>query len=135
MENCVFCKIISGEISCHKVFENEKVFAFLDISPTTYGHTLIVPKKHCVDLLTADIETLTALMAAAQKIGAAAQKSLSCGGFNIIQNNGAAAGQVVGHLHFHIIPRKNDDGLRHWLGGKYGDGEAAVIAEKIVSAF
>jgi histidine triad (HIT) family protein len=131
---CIFCKIIAGEIPCDKVYEDDDVLAFLDINPTKPGHTLVVPKKHFLDLLDVDIETLKKIMAAAQKIGAAIKRGLNCGAFNIIQNNGAAAGQIVPHLHFHIIPRDEGDGLIHWPGKSYAAGAAAETARKIVGA-
>lgn len=129
--DCLFCKIINGEIPCHKVYEDADVFAFLDINPTSSGHTLVVPKKHCSGLLDVDNEILSKIMAAAQKIAVAIQKALGSGAFNLIQNNGAAAGQIIEHLHFHIIPRSEGDGLKHWPGKPYVGDEAMNIAKKI----
>ncbi|MFH0814846.1 MAG: HIT family protein [Candidatus Falkowbacteria bacterium] len=124
--DCLFCKIIKGEIPCHKIYEDADVFAFLDINPVSQGHTLVLPKKHFKGLLDSDAETLSKIMAAAQKIARAIGKA-----FNLIQNNGAAAGQVIDHLHFHIIPRNESDGLKHWPGKPYIGEEAINIAKKI----
>ncbi|MBI5254397.1 HIT family protein [Candidatus Falkowbacteria bacterium] len=128
---CLFCEIINGKIPCYKVYEDADVFAFLDINPTMPGHTLVLPKKHCSGLLDVDVETLSKIMTAAQKITAAIQKALGSSGFNIIQNNGVPAGQVIEHLHFHIIPRNESDGLKHWPGKPYSGDMAADIANKI----
>lgn len=128
MENhCIFCKIIAKEIPSPIVYENDDVIAFLDIHPVNPGHTLVVPKKHSEDILETDIETLTKMVNVVQKIGAVQKKELFSDGFNIIQNNGAAAGQVIPHIHWHVIPRKNGDGFEHWRGVDYKEGEAEKI--------
>ena len=103
--NCVFCAIAAGEIPSFKVYEDELVLAYLDINPFTRGHTLVIPKAHSANLLETDEATLAAVIARVRKVAAHLKAALPCDGFNILQNNGAAAGQTVMHLHFHIVPR------------------------------
>lgn len=131
MTDCLFCKIIRGEIPCEKVYEDGEVFAFLDIRPVNPGHTLVVPKKHVADLMVSDDATLGAVMSAARKLSAAALRATGAQGINIEVNNGVAAGQVIFHLHLHIIPRFEGDGFKHWPGKEYAAGEANAMAEKI----
>jgi len=103
--DCVFCAIASGEIPSFKVYEDDLVLAYLDINPFTKGHTLVIPKEHVTGLLDADEALLAAVIARVKKVAAHLKQALPCDGFNILQNNGAAAGQTVMHLHFHIVPR------------------------------
>lgn len=103
--DCIFCAIAAGEIPCFKVYEDEVVLAYLDINPFTQGHTLVIPKTHSQGLLDTDEATLAAVIARVKKIAAHLKTALPCDGFNILQNNGEAAGQTVKHLHFHIVPR------------------------------
>lgn len=134
MTDCIFCKIISGQIPCHKVYETDNAIALLDISPSSKGHALVVPKAHAKDLLDMAPEQISAVFQAAQKVGKAVMKSTGSHGFNIVMNNGSAAGQIVFHAHVHVIPRTERDGVvppfRHT---KYEEGEAAEIASKIKS--
>jgi histidine triad (HIT) family protein len=133
MNDCLFCKIIKGEIPASKVYEDENVLAFLDIHPVNSGHTLIVPKKHSEGLLDADDEVLSQMVVVTKKVAAAILRSLGYEAFNLEQNNGPIAGQVIPHLHWHIVPRRADDGLKHWPGKEYGEGEANDVAVKIRS--
>jgi len=103
--NCIFCAIAAGEIPSFKVYEDEFVLAYLDINPFTKGHTLVIPKAHSEGLLDTDEATLAAVIARVKKVAAHLKAALPCDGFNILQNNGEAAGQTVKHLHFHIVPR------------------------------
>ena len=105
--NCVFCAIAAGEIPCFKVYEDDLVLAYLDINPFSEGHTLVIPKAHSEGLLDTPDETLVAVLDRVKKIAAHLKEALPCDGFNILQNNGEAAGQTVKHIHFHILPRKN----------------------------
>ena len=102
----IFAKILRGELPCHKVYEDDKVLAFLDIMPRAPGHTLVLPKAPARNLLDAAPEDLAAVAQAAQKIAHAAMKAFSADGITIQQFNEGAGGQVVFHLHLHIIPRK-----------------------------
>ena len=103
--NCIFCAIAEGEIPSFKVYEDDLVVAYLDINPFTKGHTLVIPKAHSQGLLETPDETLAAIIARVKKVAAHLKAALPCDGFNILQNNGAAAGQTVPHVHFHIVPR------------------------------
>ena len=111
-ENCLFCKIISGEIPSNKVYEDNAVFAFLDIYPASEGHTLVAPKKHYSNFTDMSTEDVASLFEAARKITAAVEKAFSAQGSNIGINNGEVAGQEVPHVHVHVIPRKKGDGGR-----------------------
>ena len=109
--DCVFCAIAKGEIPSFKVYEDDVVLAYLDINPFSVGHTLVIPKRHSAGLLDTDDETLAAVLARVKKVAAHIKATLPCDGFNILQNNGEAAGQTVHHLHFHIVPRMTGDRL------------------------
>ena len=103
--NCIFCAIAAGDIPSFKVYEDELVLAYLDINPFSEGHTLVIPKVHSEGLLDTDDETLSAIISRVKKVAAHLKTALPCDGFNILQNNGEAAGQTVKHVHFHIVPR------------------------------
>lgn len=107
--NCIFCKILNGEIPSNKVFENDNFIAILDAFPASEGHTLVIPKKHYENIFEIDEDTLKEGYAIAKKIANSIKKSLSAEDINILQNNGALAGQTVNHFHIHIIPRKEND--------------------------
>lgn len=107
--DCIFCKIVAGEIPCKKVYEDNDVLAFLDISGDYKDHTLVIPKRHCTNILDASSCKLTACAKALNKISNTyIQKGYH--GVNVFNNSGECSGQSVMHLHFHIIPRKNGDG-------------------------
>ena len=128
--DCVFCAIAAGEIPSFKVYEDDQVLAYLDINPFSKGHTLVIPKAHSTGLLDTDDQMLADVVAKVKRIAAHVTRVLGCDGFNILQNNGEAAGQTVRHVHFHIIPRWNGDPLT--FENKKGDmGELAALAEKL----
>jgi len=132
MSNCIFCKIINGEIPSATVYEDEYFKAILDISPAAKGHVLILPKHHSDDLLELDSDSAARVLMVAQKIAKAQMEELKCDGINMLQNNGEAAGQTVKHFHIHLIPRFNGDKVDiKWSQGSYESGEAAQLAEKI----
>ena len=110
MEDCVFCKIIQGQIPCYKVFEDKETVAFLDIKPHAPGHTVVIPKKHGVTAFDFSEKEFAAIVVAARKTAQLLREKLSPDGFNIGWNQGTAAGQVVSHLHVHIFPRFLGDG-------------------------
>ena len=114
MSDCIFCKIVAGEVPAHKVYEDDFALAFLDISPTTPGHTLVIPKEHHEKFDDIPEETLGSYMNAVQKVSKAVDAYSE--GFNLLQNNGRVAGQLVFHVHFHVIPRRAGDGVSigHW---------------------
>ena len=131
MEDCIFCKIVKGEIPCQKVYENDKIFAFLDIMPVNKGHTLIIPKEHYPALLDLPDDVLAEIAKAAKKVSKAVVRATGADGFNIGQNNGEAAGQAVFHFHMHIIPRFNNDGLKAWPHQKLPEEDMKQIQEDI----
>lgn len=109
---CIFCQIIAKEIPCHQVYEDEKTLAFLDIKPVNPGHTLVIPKVHVANLEEIESEDLQALMLVVKKIGRMLKDKLNISGYNLVVNNDPVAGQEVSHLHFHIIPRHENDNLK-----------------------
>ena len=105
MDDCIFCKIISGEIPSMKVYEDGDCIGIMDINPATPGHVLVIPRKHYADLTEMDEATAGRLLMVAKRIGIRQKESLGADGFNVVQNNGRAAGQTVLHFHIHVIPR------------------------------
>ena len=131
MDNCIFCKIISGEIPSYKIYENDLVYAFLDIACDAVGHTLVVPKKHCTNVLDCDKKYLDAVIEAVQKISNHYVNNCGFDGVNVLNASGASAEQTVFHLHFHVVPRKTGDGLHMWpLDGKQ-ELDLKAIADKL----
>lgn len=114
MDDCIFCKIIKGEIPSYKIYEDDRVYAFLDIACDTYGHTLVIPKKHCTNVLDADLQDLQAVAAAVQKISRHYVENCGFSGVNVFNASGKSAQQSVFHLHFHVIPRAEGDGINAW---------------------
>lgn len=112
--DCIFCKIINKEIPSNVIYEDEKTFAFLDIANDFYGHTLVIPKKHCKNILDCDNDTLNAVMNTVQKISKHYINNCGFDGVNILNANGKEAEQSVFHLHIHIIPRKDNDNYHIW---------------------
>ena len=109
--DCIFCKIVAGEVPCHKVYETDTVLAFLDILPTSRGHTLVIPKAHCADLLCTPQDVLRDVAAALPGVAKAVVEATGAEGFNVLQSNQACAGQCVFHIHFHVVPRRAGDGI------------------------
>ncbi len=132
MDGCVFCKIVNKQIPCFKLYEDNDVMAFLDIEPATKkgGHTLVIPKKHYESITEVPDELLAKIMSVAKKITHAILKDAD--GANVLQNNGKAAGQFVKHIHFHIVPRYDNDEIGiAWECRKYHDGEIEKEHEKL----
>lgn len=134
--NCIFCKIIAGEIPSTRVYEDAHVLAFMDIGPVIKGHTLVIPKQHVDPITAVPPDVLNRVMAVVQKIAKAQMNGLRADGVNILQANGAAAGQVVPHLHFHVVPRFKTDGHHwNWAAKKYETiDEMKQLADKIKGA-
>lgn len=103
--DCIFCRIIAGELPCHKVMETGKVLSIMDIHPASEGHTLVIPKRHCESVFDIDAEDMQAVALAARRIAAAIRAELAPDGMTVTQANGVAAGQTVMHYHVHLIPR------------------------------
>ncbi len=134
MENCIFCRIIGGEIPSSTVYEDDDFKVIMDISPAAKGHTIILTKKHFANLLELEDKVAEKGLVVAKKVAAAMKEQLGCDGINLLQNNGEAAGQSVFHLHFHIIPRYKDDNVKlPWVPVKYEEGEAMELATKIAN--
>ena len=132
MEDCIFCKISKGEIPAAKVYEDDHVISFLDISPANKGHCLVVPKKHYETLLDMPDKELEHAIKAVKKVAKALSLSIGNGSYNIIMNNGPESGQVVWHAHIHIITRFKGDRLRiKWSHQKYNDKEIQEFQDKI----
>jgi histidine triad (HIT) family protein len=130
MQECIFCKIVKGEIPCAKIYEDEISFAFLDINPVNLGHTLIIPKKHFENIYDLPEDTAAHLMKIAKKISIALKKT-GAAGTNITINNDKTAGQVIFHSHIHVIPRFVGDNLPQWPPRKPREGEIEAVAKKI----
>lgn len=111
MDDCIFCKIIKGEIPSTQLYEDEKTIAFLDIYPVAKGHTLIIPKNHSATLYDITTEDAEAVGGTVSKVAKAVKKVLKCDGVNVYQGNEKAAMQEIFHVHFHVIPRFKDDGI------------------------
>lgn len=132
VQECIFCKIASGQIPAIKIFEDEVVVAFLDISPISDGHVLVMPRQHFEKVHNCPPELLGQIWTRLSRIAGAVVSAAGADGYNVLCNNGRAAGQIVDHLHFHIVPRKAGDGVfTQWPSYKYGPGRAEAIAEKI----
>jgi histidine triad (HIT) family protein len=129
--DCLFCKIIAKQIPSEIIYEDAKVVAILDINPNTPGHTLVIPKLHSENMDVAEDADLSALTAAVKKLAPAIVAATGADGWCLGANNGNAAGQVVMHTHWHVIPRHSADGLKHWPGHPYADGEMKIIGDKI----
>ena len=130
---CLFCKIIAGQIPAFKVYEDEHTFAFLDIAPFEKGHVLVVPKYHAAFLTDLRAEELSPFITAVRNVAELLLKKMPCDGFNLVQNNGVCATQVVPHVHFHIIPRWNGHAV-NWHPGAYEDpAELSAIQRRLTT--
>lgn len=131
-DDCVFCKIVAGEIPATRIYEDQTILVFLDSGPISDGHTLVIPKCHVETLHDCPPELLGQIFPRVGKIAGAVSAAMNSDGYNLLCNNGRAAGQLVEHLHFHIIPRNAGDGLlNRWPSYAYERGEIETIADKI----
>ncbi|GAI13592.1 unnamed protein product, partial [marine sediment metagenome] len=131
-DDCIFCKMVAGQIPVTKIYEDKVVLAFLDIGPLSDGHTLVIPKQHFEKLHECPAEVLGPVASRLGKIAEAVAGAMNSEGYNVLCNNGRAAGQLVEHLHFHIIPRNTGDGVfDRWPAYKYQQGKIEEIAAKI----
>jgi len=132
--NCIFCKIIAGELPARIVDEDERTVAFLDIAPATRGHTLVVTREHVADLLSVDREDLHAAIVASQRLAGRIKQRLGADGVNLVNSCGAAAWQTVFHFHVHVIPRYADDPLRlPWIPAQGDPDEIAAVAARLTA--
>jgi histidine triad (HIT) family protein len=130
--DCLFCKIVAGEIPSTRVDEDERTVAFMDINPATRGHLLVIPREHSADLLEVAEADLDAVMLMARKLAGRVKERLGADGVNLLNSCGAAAWQTVFHFHIHVIPRYAGDPLRlPWVPGPGDRDEIAAAAQKI----
>jgi histidine triad (HIT) family protein len=132
--DCVFCKIVAGDLPAQIVDEDERTIAFMDIAPATRGHALVIPREHSADLLEVPAEDLAATAAAAQRLAARVGERLGADGVNLLNACGSAAWQTVFHFHVHVIPRYNDDPLRLPWTPQQGDPDQIAAAAKELAA-
>ena len=134
MTDCIFCKIVAGELPSAQVHEDERTLAFMDINPATRGHLLVIPKRHATDLLDMDPEDLAACAAVAQQLAQRAMDRLGADGVNLLNSCRAAAWQTVFHFHLHVIPRYADDPLRlPWVPGPGDADEIKATAQELAA--
>lgn len=132
VNDCLFCKMAAGQIPVAKIYEDDVVLSFLDIGPVSDGHTLVIPKQHFEKLHDCPPGLLGEVASRLSKITKAVVGAMKADGYNVLCNNGRAAGQLVEHLHFHIIPRNSGDGIfNRWPAYKYEKGQIEQIALKI----
>jgi histidine triad (HIT) family protein len=130
--DCIFCKILAGELPARIVDEDERTIAFMDIAPATRGHALVIPRTHATDLLSIDAEDLRAVALAAQRLAARAKERLGADGVNLLNSCGASAWQTVFHFHVHVIPRYEGDPLRlPWVPSPGDVEEIAAAAQEL----
>ena len=133
--DCVFCNIVAGKIPAQVVYESRSTLAFLDVAPVAQGHVLLIPKDHYRWLSDMPSQACATLAADLPRLARAVLSVTGASAFNLLQNNGRRAGQVVEHVHFHLIPRRADDGLGYrWEAGKYPPGRDLEIAEAYKAA-
>lgn len=116
--DCIFCEIVKKNIPAKIIHETEHTLAFLDVNPVVPGHVLVVPKKHCLDITDCDPLILKEIMLECQKIAQALKLKLNASGVNVLNASGASAQQSVFHLHFHVVPRYDNDNLNLWFHGR-----------------
>ena len=131
-DDCIFCKIAAGEIPSKTIYEDEKYRVILDLGPATRGHALILPKNHYANLFELPEEDAKEVICLAKKMATIMKEKLGCDGFNLVQNNGEAAGQTVFHFHMHLIPRYENDGQEiGWKPGSPSQDELEEIKKQI----
>jgi histidine triad (HIT) family protein len=130
--DCIFCKIVAGELPATIVDEDERTLAFMDIAPATRGHVLVIPRAHSADLLDVDAEDLGAVALAAQRVAQSAKERLGADGVNLLNSCGVAAWQTVFHFHVHVIPRYEDDPLRlPWVPAAGDPAQITAAAQEL----
>ena len=131
MTECLFCKIVKGELPSSKIYEDEDTLAFLDLFPVNKGHSLVIPKEHYETIFDVPSDILSKVSPVMKNVADAVKKGVNADGISIAQSNGKDAGQVIPHIHFHVMPRFKDDGLKLWPQGKYEEGEMDKFKEDI----
>ena len=134
-ESCIFCRIVAGEVPAHKVYEDDRLVSFLDIGPLSEGHLLVVPKAHYVTIDEMPGDLAASCMAVVPMLSRALRDATGAQAWNLLQNNGREAGQLVEHVHFHLIPRRGDEGLDiNWPAGKLDPDKADDLQQRIRAA-
>jgi len=132
-EDCIFCKIANGDIPSKTLYEDERFKVILDLGPATKGHALVLPKNHAENLFELAEEDASKALCVAKKVAEMMKKKLGCDGLNLVQNNGAVAGQTVSHFHMHLIPRyENDSQVIGWKPGEPTQEELEAVRKQIV---
>lgn len=133
-DDCIFCKLANGIYATSTVYEDGDFRAIIDIEPAAFGHVLLLPKQHMADLLSIEPAVGEKALLLASRIACAMKEALGCSGVNLLQNSGSTAWQTIYHLHFHLIPRFENDELRiPWKKLSYAEGEAQLYADKIAA--
>ena len=133
-DGCIFCKIVTGELPCFKVCENDRTLTFMDLFPVAEGHTLVIPKQHCADIFEIDADSLAAVTAASLRVARAIDEALNPDGLGVFQLNRAAAGQTVFHYHMHLLPRTAGEPLALHSRVRGNDDALRATAERITAA-
>lgn len=133
-DDCIFCKIAAGEIPSRKIYEDNDLIAIMDLSPTSKGHSLIIPKEHYTNIYDIDEELAGKVMKTAKKLATKMTVALNCDGFNLLQNNGETAGQTMFHFHMHLIPRYKDadNNMLKFTSVSFSDEEMDSIRDQII---
>jgi histidine triad (HIT) family protein len=132
--NCIFCKIVAGELPATIIDEDERTISFMDIAPATRGHALVIPRAHSTDLLSVEPEDLQAVASASQRLASRISERLGADGVNLVNSTGAAAWQTVFHFHVHVIPRYDGDPLRlPWVPAPGDPQEIAAAAAELAA--
>ena len=133
MPDCIFCKIINKELPSYTIYEDENTLAFLDINPSVPGHTMVIPKQHYDSFQETPPEVVAKVASVAQKIAPVIQKAVDAEAYNFTNNCGRAAGQIIMHTHFHLMPRRADDGKKLWGGQEGNPDELKQVQENILT--
>ena len=131
MSDCIFCKIASGEIQGMRIYEDAETLAFMDLAKDVDGHVLVIPKKHCKNILDCDAETLSAVMNTVKKVSLHLTEKCGYDGVNLLNASDESAGQSMPHFHIHIIPRRKNDGIDAWPAFTGAKEEIADVFERI----
>ena len=133
-DDCIFCTIAAGEIPSRKIYEDKDLIAIMDLSPTSKGHSLIIPKEHYTNIYDIDEEIAGKVMKTAKKLATKMTVALNCDGFNLLQNNGETAGQTMFHFHMHLIPRYKDadNNMLKFTSVSFSDEEMDAIRDQII---
>jgi histidine triad (HIT) family protein len=133
-DDCIFCRIVRGEVPCFQVCEDDRTLTFLDIFPVAEGHTLVIPKRHMSDLFEVDGETLAAVAATSLRVARAIRRALEPDGLAVFQLNGSAAGQSVFHYHMHLLPRTSGEAFALHSRKRGDDARLRTTAERLAAA-